>query len=136
MFPQELLAHPDIFVRKRLRIYDGRLFALPRFSQVLAIEWTMDGLFPLVTATDGADVASHGGTIAARLPNFTESAECRFDTFIVSSGIDATSGFCTKVELELDEKDTAERIAGEICRQLKKNYGVRHAEVSNVVEKD
>jgi hypothetical protein len=41
-----------------------------------------------------------------------------------------------KVELELDEKDTPERIAGEICRQLMRNYGVRRAEVSNVIEKD
>jgi len=41
-----------------------------------------------------------------------------------------------KVELELDDKDTTERIAGEICRQLMKRYGVRRAEVSNVVEKD
>lgn len=41
-----------------------------------------------------------------------------------------------KIELELGEKDTAERIAGEICRQLMKNYGVRNAEVSNVIEKD
>jgi hypothetical protein len=41
-----------------------------------------------------------------------------------------------KVELEIDDKDTPERIAGEICRQLKKNYGVRRAEVSNVIEKD
>ena len=41
-----------------------------------------------------------------------------------------------KLEIELDEKDTPARLAGEICRQLLKHYGVRHAEVSNVVEKD
>jgi hypothetical protein len=41
-----------------------------------------------------------------------------------------------KVELEVDEKDTPERVAGEICRQLLKNYGVRRAEVSNLVDKD
>lgn len=41
-----------------------------------------------------------------------------------------------KLELELDEKDAPEKVAGEICRQLLKNYGVRRAEVSNVIEKD
>jgi len=41
-----------------------------------------------------------------------------------------------KVELELDEKEKSERIAAEICRQLRKLYGVRSAEVSNMIEKD
>jgi phosphoribosylformylglycinamidine (FGAM) synthase PurS component len=41
-----------------------------------------------------------------------------------------------KLEMEVDEKDAPEKLAGEICRQLLKNYGVRAAEVSNVVEKD
>lgn len=41
-----------------------------------------------------------------------------------------------KIEMELDERDLAEKVAGEICRQLLKSYGVRAAEVSNVVEKE
>ncbi len=41
-----------------------------------------------------------------------------------------------KLELEVDDKDTPERVAGEICRQLLKNYGVRRAEISNLVDKD
>lgn len=41
-----------------------------------------------------------------------------------------------KLEVELDEKDSPEKMAGEICRQLMKNYGVRAAEVSNIVDKD
>ncbi len=41
-----------------------------------------------------------------------------------------------KVELELDEKDTADRLAGELCRQIVKQYGVRRAELSSIVEKD
>jgi hypothetical protein len=41
-----------------------------------------------------------------------------------------------KLEIELDEKDPPEKVAGEICRQLLKKYGVRTAEVSNVVEKE
>jgi hypothetical protein len=41
-----------------------------------------------------------------------------------------------KVELDLDEKETPERVAAEICRLIAKVYGVRRAEVSNMVEKD
>ncbi len=41
-----------------------------------------------------------------------------------------------KVELNLDEKETPERLASEICRLVGKVYGVRRAEVSNMVEKE
>lgn len=41
-----------------------------------------------------------------------------------------------KVELELDEKDSPEKIAGEMCRQLAKSYGVRSAEVSSIVDRE
>lgn len=41
-----------------------------------------------------------------------------------------------KLELELSDKDDAHKVAGEICRQLLKTYGVRRAEVQNVIEKD
>ena len=41
-----------------------------------------------------------------------------------------------KVELDLDEKEKAERIASEICRIIRKMYGVRSAEVSSMVEEE
>ena len=41
-----------------------------------------------------------------------------------------------KVELDLDEREKPERVAAEICRLIRKVYGVRSAEVSNMVEKD
>ena len=41
-----------------------------------------------------------------------------------------------KVELDLDEKEKPERLANEICRQIRKVYGVRSAEVSSMVEKE
>ncbi|HTQ54074.1 MAG TPA: hypothetical protein VMI94_06405 [Bryobacteraceae bacterium] len=36
-----------------------------------------------------------------------------------------------KVEIEHDEEDQPERLAGEICRQLMKVYGVRAAELAS-----
>ncbi len=41
-----------------------------------------------------------------------------------------------KLELELEDKDNANKLASEICRQLLKAYGVRRAEVQNLLEQD
>lgn len=41
-----------------------------------------------------------------------------------------------KVEIDLDEKEQPERLASEICRQIRKVYGVRLAEISSIVEKE
>ena len=41
-----------------------------------------------------------------------------------------------KVEVELEEDETPERVAGEICRQLQKIYFVRSAELSNAVTRE
>lgn len=41
-----------------------------------------------------------------------------------------------KVELDVDEKESPERLAAEICRVVRKIYGVRQAEVSSIVERE
>jgi hypothetical protein len=41
-----------------------------------------------------------------------------------------------KVEVILDEKEPVERVAAEICRQIRKMHGVRQAEVSSVVDRE
>ena len=41
-----------------------------------------------------------------------------------------------KVELEIDEDEKPERVAAELCRLIRKTYGVRNAEVSSIVEHD
>jgi hypothetical protein len=41
-----------------------------------------------------------------------------------------------KVELALDEKESAERVAAEICRVIRRVYGVRKSEVSSMIERD
>ncbi|HZT38359.1 MAG TPA: hypothetical protein VFA28_10700 [Bryobacteraceae bacterium] len=41
-----------------------------------------------------------------------------------------------KLEIELDEQDDARKLGHELCRQLLKTYGVRSAEVSNIVERE
>ena len=41
-----------------------------------------------------------------------------------------------KVELDLDEEEKPERIGAEICRTIRRIYGVRHAEVTSIVERE
>jgi hypothetical protein len=41
-----------------------------------------------------------------------------------------------KVELAYDDEEKVERLATEICRLIKKVYGVRNAEVSSMIERD
>ena len=41
-----------------------------------------------------------------------------------------------KVEVVLDEEESPERVASEICRQIEKIYVVRAAELSNVQTRD
>jgi len=41
-----------------------------------------------------------------------------------------------KVELDLDEREKPEKLASEMCRMLRKLYGVRQAEVSSIVERE
>jgi hypothetical protein len=40
------------------------------------------------------------------------------------------------VELDLDPKESPERVAAEVCRMIRRIYGVRKAEVSSIVERD
>lgn len=41
-----------------------------------------------------------------------------------------------KVVLDLEEAESPQRLAEEICRAIRKIYGVRLAEVSNIVEQE
>jgi hypothetical protein len=41
-----------------------------------------------------------------------------------------------KVELDLDGTETPERVASEMCRMLRRIYGVRQAEVQSMVERE
>lgn len=41
-----------------------------------------------------------------------------------------------KVELDYDDEEKVERLASEICRLIRKVYGVRSAEVSSVIERE
>ena len=48
----------------------------------------------------------------------------------------AKSDLFFKIEIEHDDRDTPEKLADEICRQLLKFYGVRSAELSSFTTTD
>ena len=48
----------------------------------------------------------------------------------------ARSDLYVKVELDLTDDEKPERTAAEICRMIRKLYGVRAAEVSSLIERD
>ena len=41
-----------------------------------------------------------------------------------------------KVEIDIDEKERPERVASEVCRVIRKVYGVRAADISSIVEQE
>ena len=48
----------------------------------------------------------------------------------------ARADLYVKVELDLSDGEKPERTAAEICRMIRKLYGVRTAEVSSLIERD
>ena len=51
-------------------------------------------------------------------------------------GLMARIDLYLKVELDLPDTERPDKLAADICRQLKKIYGVRAAEVQNMVPAD
>jgi len=48
----------------------------------------------------------------------------------------ARTDLYVKVELDHEDEENVERLASEICRMIRRVYGVRNAEVSSIVERD
>src|SRR5581483_1284589 len=91
------------------------------------------------STTNSANIALHGWTCSSRSSfsaDFAKSLVRHQLMAIIGSADMKRVDLYIKIELELDEEETAERVAGEICRQLEKLYSVRRAEVSNAVARD
>jgi hypothetical protein len=48
----------------------------------------------------------------------------------------ARTDLYVKVELDHEDEENVERLASEICRMVRRVYGVRNVEVSSIIEKD
>ena len=115
----------------------SKLFVMARGLKVLAVVRAIDRVFALRTAALRANIASNARAVSARaslVADLTGNVHRRM-SLSYHRGMPRTDLYL-KVELDLDEKENPERIASEICRTLRKLYGVRYAEVSSMVEKD
>ncbi len=110
---------------------------LARAPQIFAIERAIDGILALRTAAYRANIPADSGTepfCASFRADFAGMIHLRI-TLSYHRKM-ARTDLYIKVELDLNEKEKADRLAGEICRLLAKVYGVRSAEVTNMVERD
>ena len=48
----------------------------------------------------------------------------------------ARTDLYVKVELDTDDEENVERLASEICRMVRRVYGVRNVEISSMIERD
>jgi hypothetical protein len=109
----------------------------PSFLQIHAVERAVDGVLALSAAADRANVAGYTGTIPARTPLLTDFAKGGHQRIPLSYHRKmARTYIYIKVELDLNEQEKPDRVAAEICRVIRKVYGVRSAEVSNIVDKE
>src|SRR5579871_5122722 len=104
---------------------------------MLAIERTVNAVFSLRTAANRANFAANARTISPRALFFAKFAKNVHLRISLSYHREMRrTDLYIKVELVMDETEQPERLASEICRLIRKLYGVRSAEVSNMVEKE
>jgi hypothetical protein len=85
----------------------------------------------------GANLAADTGAMPARTTLFTElTKDAHGGTSLSYHRKMPRTDLYLKVEIDLDEREQPERLASEICRQIRKVYGVRSAEVSNIIERE
>ena len=136
----EFLGHANIAIWKRRRI-DGRNLLMPmRFPQILAAQRAIDRNLPFRSATDTANISTHAGTMPSRPPN-----TANYTIHVTSIGTTRAgrrewkqmrTNVFLKVVVEHDEKETPEKLAAELCRQLERNYIVRKAELLHYTGKE
>ena len=121
---------------------------------MFAFQRTVNGVFPLRAAALRTNLAANAWTVTARALLFTqltgsvhqqtltmcESGEDRGGrphTASLSYHRDmARIDLHLKVVIDTDDNEPPERLAQEICRIVRRIYGVRQAEISNMVEKE
>jgi hypothetical protein len=133
----EILGDADVFIGERGGIDGDGRFVTAGGLEMLAIERAIDGDFAFGSAADGADFAADAGTMApgaSLLTDLTKDVHRRLSLSYHRS-MRRTQVYI-KVEVELDDKEKPERVANEICRVVRKVYGVRVVEVSSIVERD
>lgn len=101
-------------------------------AQILAIKGAIEGLLALHATAGRADGLIHRRAEAARRAGFAESAGGTFQTCYRTIRTVKSIDVYIKVEVDLNETEHPKKFAEELCRILKKVYGVRKAEINNI----
>jgi len=110
----------------------------PGLAQMFAIQRAVNTHLPFRAAALRAYLAPYARTMPSRAPflaDFAGNIHRRLTPLSYHRDM-ARTDLYLKVELDLNEKETPERLASEICRLIRKIYGVRAAEVSSIIERD
>jgi hypothetical protein len=133
----ELLAQADVLVRKLLLADRRWSLVKTGLPEMLAGRGTVDRILPLGAATLRADIAPDARTMPPRASFAAKFARDTHRRISLSYHRDMRrTDLYLKVELYLDDNEQPEKLAAEICRIIRKVYGVRSAEVSSMIEKD
>jgi hypothetical protein len=134
---EELLAQADVLVRKLLLADRRRSLVKTGFPEVFTGRGTVDRILPPGAATLRANVAPDARTVPPRASFAAKFARDTHRRISLSYHRDMRrTDLYLKVELILDDKEQPEKLAAEICRMIRKVYGVRSAEVSSMIEKE
>jgi hypothetical protein len=137
MLANELLAQADVLVRKLLLGDRRRSLVKTGLPEMFTGRGAVDRILPLCTATLRADIAPDARTMPPRASFAAKFARDTHRRISLSYHRDMRrTDLYLKVELYLDDKEQPEKLAAEICRIIRKVYGVRSAEVSSMIEKD
>ena len=139
LLAHKLLTHFDIAIRDLVDCQDN----LRLVSACLLKVRTRSGAFnrdlAALGATDRANLTVHARTMPFRASLITYFALDRHRQVSTSSYYHEEMrriDVYLKVELDLDPKESPERVAAEICRMINRVYGVRKAEVSSIMPRE
>ena len=105
-------------------------------AQKLAIKGTIDGLLALRAAAGGANLLIQRRAEAPGRAGFAEGAGGTFQTCYRTIRTVKRIDVYIKVQVDLTETEHPKKFAEELCRILKKVYGVRKAEINNIQDTD
>jgi hypothetical protein len=133
----ELLAQADVLVRKLLLADRRRSLVKTGLPEMFTGRGAVYRILSPGAATLRANVTPGARTVPPRASFAAKFARDTHRRISLSYHRDMRrTDLYLKVELILDDKEQPEKLAAEICRMIRKVYGVRSAEVSSMIEKD
>lgn len=108
-----------------------------RFGEKGTMERAIDRDFAPGPAALRTNFSLHAGTMPAGTPLFTKlTKDTHRETSLSYHREMPRTDLYLKVEIDIDDKEQPERLATEICRQIRRVYGVRSAELLNVIDRE